>query len=55
MSQGGGLEAEGELISVREMSIDEVKEYVSTDCVNSPTGFLYAVSWFMLNKLSKYN
>ena len=55
MSQGGGLEAEGEFINVREMSIDEVKEYVSTERVNSPTGFLYAVSWFMLNKLSKFN
>ena len=55
MSQGGGVEAEGEFINVKDMSIEEVKKYVSSVSVNSPAGLLYAVSWFMLNKLQTNN
>ncbi|XP_064120397.1 uridine diphosphate glucose pyrophosphatase NUDT14-like [Macrobrachium nipponense] len=52
-SQGGGLEAEGELIDVVEMSIPEVRALISQDTVNCPGGFLFAVMWFLHNKAPK--
>ncbi|XP_078034992.1 uridine diphosphate glucose pyrophosphatase NUDT14 [Augochlora pura] len=47
---GGGAASEGELIEIVEMSIPEVKQYVNSKEVQSPPSFLYAVTWFLLNK-----
>jgi len=47
---GGGDESEGELIEVVELSIPELKDYIRSKEVQSPSSFLYGVSWFLLNK-----
>ncbi|KYM82772.1 Uridine diphosphate glucose pyrophosphatase [Atta colombica] len=47
---GGGDESEGEVIEVVELSIPELKDYMSTKEVSSPSSFLHGVSWFLLNK-----
>ncbi|KAG5322766.1 NUD14 pyrophosphatase, partial [Pseudoatta argentina] len=47
---GGGDESEGEVIEVVELSIPELKDYMSTKEVQSPSSFLHGVSWFLLNK-----
>ncbi|KAJ8679062.1 hypothetical protein QAD02_014849 [Eretmocerus hayati] len=51
---GGGADAEGELIEIVEMSIDEVKNYINCDEVQSPPCFLNGVSWFLLNKEDRF-
>lgn len=51
VGDGGGLVEEGELIEVVEMTVAEVKEYMSADRVNSPSGFLFAVTWFLANRM----
>ena len=50
---GGRVASEGELIDVVEMTISQIKEYISSDYVNSPGGFLFAVMWFLQNKAPK--
>lgn len=52
-TEGGGLQAEGELIDVVEMSIPEVRELLNQECVNCPGGFLFAIMWFLQNKAPK--
>ncbi|KYN21642.1 PREDICTED: uridine diphosphate glucose pyrophosphatase-like [Trachymyrmex cornetzi] len=47
---GGGDESEGEVIEVVELSIPELKDYMRTKEVLSPSSFLHGVSWFLLNK-----
>lgn len=47
---GGGVESEGEIIEVVELSVPEVKDYVSSEEVQSPPDLLYGVSWFLANK-----
>ncbi|KYQ58146.1 Uridine diphosphate glucose pyrophosphatase [Trachymyrmex zeteki] len=47
---GGGDESEGEVIEVVELSIPELKDYMRTKEVPSPSSFLHGVSWFLLNK-----
>lgn len=47
---GGGDESEGELIEVVELSIPELKDYMKSKNVESPSSFLFGVSWFLLNK-----
>ncbi|CAK9814034.1 Uridine diphosphate glucose pyrophosphatase NUDT14 [Anthophora quadrimaculata] len=47
---GGGAASEGELIEVVELSIPEVKKYINSEEVQSPSCFLYGVSWFLANK-----
>ncbi|XP_011644566.1 uridine diphosphate glucose pyrophosphatase-like [Pogonomyrmex barbatus] len=47
---GGGDESEGELIEIVELSIPELKDYIRSKEVQSPSSFLYGVSWFFLNK-----
>ena len=65
--QGGGVAEEGEFIDVVEMGVEEVrmlqhlgqslisniqvKSYLGQERVNSPAGFLFAVQWFLLNKM----
>ncbi|XP_024880158.1 uridine diphosphate glucose pyrophosphatase-like [Temnothorax curvispinosus] len=47
---GGGDESEGEVIEVVELSIPEVKDYIGSKKIQSPSSFLFGVSWFLLNK-----
>jgi len=54
VSDGGGLASEGEMITVREMSVKQTRAYMASPFVNSPTGFLMAVNWFLANKSQKY-
>jgi len=51
VSEGGGVEEEGEMITVVEMSVEEVKNYLNQESVNSPIGLLYGVQWFINNRL----
>ena len=51
VSSGGGVAAEGEMIEVVELSLDEVKEYLKRLNINSPTFTLYGLQWFLLNKV----
>ena len=50
VSNGGGVAAEGEMIEVVELSLDEVKEYLKMPNVNSPASTLHGLQWFLLNK-----
>lgn len=54
ITSGGGDESEGELIEVIEMSIPEVNDYISSGDVQSPSGFLFAVMWFLSKKRDRY-
>ncbi|KAF3427659.1 hypothetical protein E2986_10362 [Frieseomelitta varia] len=47
---GGGAASEGELIEVVELSIPEVKQYISSEEVESPPCLLYGITWFLANK-----
>jgi UDP-sugar diphosphatase len=49
VSQGGGVG--DEIIDVVEMTVPEVKEYVRQDKLPSPPSFLFAIYWFLLNKV----
>ncbi|XP_011496306.1 PREDICTED: uridine diphosphate glucose pyrophosphatase-like [Ceratosolen solmsi marchali] len=51
---GGGLESEGELIEIIEMSVEEVRNYINSEEVQSPASFLNGVSWFLINKKDRY-
>ena len=54
VSSGGGLVEEGEMIQVVEMSIPEVREYISSkDLINCPPAFMYAIMWYLANKAPK--
>ena len=55
VSKGGGLEAEGEMIEVIEMSPKEVESYLSQDCVKSPLFTIFGLSWFLNNKTTHSN
>lgn len=52
--KGGGDESEGEIIEIVELSIPELKDYIRSKHVQSPSSFLYGVSWFLLNKSEYY-
>ncbi|KAH0947042.1 hypothetical protein HN011_001254 [Eciton burchellii] len=47
---GGGNETEGELIEIVELSIPEIKDYIKSKKIQSPSSFLFGISWFLLNK-----
>ena len=47
---GGGVEEEGEMIEVVEMSLDEVRELVKRTDVNTTPPTLYGIMWFLVNK-----
>ncbi|KAK7015182.1 Nudix hydrolase 14, chloroplastic [Halocaridina rubra] len=53
LASGGGLEDEGEMIDVVEMSIPEVRALLQKDQVPSPGGFLFGIMWFLQNKAPK--
>ena len=50
VSRGGGLECEGELIDVIEMTPREAESYLKRDVVKSPMFTVYGLSWFLNNK-----
>ena len=52
VSSGGGLAAEGEMIEVVELGLEEVREWIRSPNLNSPTFTLYGLMWFMANKAS---
>merc|ERR1719273_1011461 len=47
VSDGGGLEIEGEMIDVVEMSIQDAEAYLSRKEVKSPLFTIYGLSWFL--------
>ncbi|KAJ8957680.1 hypothetical protein NQ318_017572 [Aromia moschata] len=49
VSEGGGIG--DEIIDVIEMSVDEVKKYVSQDNVKSPPSFMFSIYWFLYHKV----
>ncbi|XP_023015224.1 uridine diphosphate glucose pyrophosphatase NUDT14 [Leptinotarsa decemlineata] len=49
VSEGGGIG--DEIIDVVEMNVDEVKKYVSQANVKSPPSFMFALYWFLYNKV----
>ena len=53
VGEGGGLEEEGEMIRVVEMSVEEVQVLLTSDTVNSPVGLLYGVNWYLQNRLGR--
>ena len=53
VGEGGGLEEEGEMIRVVEMSVEEVQVLLTSDTVNSPAGLLYGVNWYLQNRLGR--
>lgn len=54
VSSGGGLASEGEFIEVVEMSVDEAQMFLKQNEVPSPGGLLFALLWFIHNKLPHY-
>ena len=50
VEEGGGVEEEGEMITVVEMGVEEVKKYLSQEIVNSPIGLLFGVQWYLSNR-----
>ena len=49
VSSGGGVEAEGEMIEVIEMSPKEAESYINQDSVQSPLFTIFGLSWFLKN------
>jgi UDP-sugar diphosphatase len=47
---GGGNVHEGEFIEVIELTIPEMKRYITQASVKSPSSFLFGMTWFLLNK-----
>ena len=50
ISSGGGLECEGEMIDVIEMTPSEAESYLKCEIVKSPMFTIYGLSWFLKNK-----
>ena len=50
VSVGGGLESEGEMIDVIEMSSHEVRNYLNLSHMHSPMFTIYGLTWFLANK-----
>ncbi|CAH0560974.1 unnamed protein product [Brassicogethes aeneus] len=51
VSSGGGVD--DEIIEVIEMSVDEMKEYISGHNIKSPPSFMFGMYWFLHNKCKK--
>ena len=52
ISRGGGLESEGELIDVIEMSHQEVQNYIGHSHIQSPMFTIYGLTWFLRNRIN---
>ena len=50
ISKGGGLEIEGEMIDVVEMTCDEVEAYLTLKECKSPMFTIFGLTWFLNNK-----
>merc|ERR1712059_24450 len=50
VSKGGGLETEGEMIDVVEMSCQEVEYYLNLGTVKSPMFTVFGLTWFLKDK-----
>lgn len=49
VSSGGGVD--DEIIDVVEMSVEDVKKYLSLDYIKSPPSFMFGMYWFLYNKI----
>lgn len=47
---GGGLEEEGEMIDVVEMSVEEARSFLRKQTLNSSPLTLYGLYWFLANR-----
>ncbi|KAI5747097.1 hypothetical protein M8J77_010975 [Diaphorina citri] len=52
VNSGGGVDEE--LIEVVEMGLEEAREYLAQEEVRSPSGFLFAMHWFLAAKAGQY-
>lgn len=50
---GGGVD--DEMIDIVEMSVDDVKKYISQEHVKSPPSFMFCMYWFLYNKGNIHN
>lgn len=53
VNSGGGVE--DELIDIVEMTVDEIKKYISGDNIPSPPSFMYLIYWFLYHKHKQVN
>lgn len=52
VSDGGGVENEGEDIDVVEYTIPQIRDIVTqSDVLNGSTSFLFGLMWFLTNKI----
>ncbi|CAH1957025.1 unnamed protein product [Acanthoscelides obtectus] len=51
VSSGGGVD--DEIIDVIDMSIDDIKKYISGENIKSPPSFLFGIYWFLYHKVKK--
>lgn len=51
VAAGGGVE--DEIIEVIEMTVHEVKKYISQNHIKSPPSFMFAIYWFLYNKMKE--
>lgn len=49
ITEGGGVE--DEIIDIIEMTVDDVKKYVTQSNIKSPPSFLFGIYWFLFNKI----
>lgn len=49
VSKGGGIKEEGEFIEIVELSIPELRSYISLKEIQSPPSFVIASQWFLSN------
>ena len=52
---GGGLEHEGELIEVVNLSVDDAKQILAAKESSSPPWTLYGLMWFVAHKFPALN
>ena len=51
VSSGGGLEEEGEMIDIVEMSPLDAKQYINKKDVQSEAAFIIGLNWFFEKKI----
>ncbi|KAK3093479.1 hypothetical protein FSP39_016256 [Pinctada imbricata] len=53
VGQGGGVQAEGEMIDVVEIPVDKCMDFVMDEEINRPVGMMFAIMWFFENKYKR--
>ncbi|XP_056642901.1 uridine diphosphate glucose pyrophosphatase NUDT14-like [Diorhabda sublineata] len=53
VSAGGGVD--DEIIEVVEMTVGDIKKYVTQDYIKSPPSFMFAIYWFLYHKQNNVN